>query len=83
MPKKHTEQVLPICKSDTNSPNEQTGFKAPATRLSPEVKGVWLEKGDYLGHFMDMQFAQFCTSSQSYLKMFQFRLKFHMHVKYL
>ena len=42
-----------------NSPNEQTGFKAPATRLTPSqaMKGVWLEKGDYLGHFMDMQFA--------------------------
>ena len=29
----HTKQILPICESDMDSPNEKTGFQAPVTRL--------------------------------------------------
>ena len=54
------------CDSDMDNPwkadKEQTGFQAPETRLShlcQIAKGVWLEKGDYLGHFLDMQLLNF------------------------
>ena len=37
--------------------NEQTGFELPATCLhtpATGARGVWLEMGDHLGHFMDV-----------------------------
>jgi hypothetical protein len=41
-------------------PNKQSGYGAryPPSHLLKEAKGVWLEMGDNMGHFMDVIFTQ-------------------------